>query len=251
MKINGIMLAIFELGIFYKVSNFIRTTFTCLYDFSSISYYWLMFTILTGIWEYTYVKSKKIVKNLSNKLIINNQHIWTNTFSLKYLLPWKFSNIFYSEYAAYADREYMYMQDDWSKIIEGSHAICCGLFSLIGIILKIINKNEILNIIFISMAMGCQLMNSILYISQYLIQTKLIYNINYNTKKFPCGKFLIKRPFMYINILWTIMPIYVIYKLIISNYYTSDNFQFNNIINMYTNNNIKFNLLKFLKVVPS
>ena len=249
MKINGIILAVLELSIFYKISYFIRNTFRCLYDFNLIFYYWLVFTILTGIWEYTYVKSKKIVKKLSKNLIMNHEHVWTNTFSLKYLLPWNFSNIFYSEYAAYADREYMYMQDDWSRVIEGSHAICCGLFSLIGIILKIISKNEILNIIFISIAMGCQLMNSILYISQYLIQIKLFNSVNYNTKKFPCGKLLIKRPFMYINILWTIMPIYVIYSLINSNYNTSVNTLFQDIVNFYNINTIKFKLFKLFKLL--
>ena len=55
-------------------------------------------------------------------------------------------------------------------------------------------------------AMGSQLMNSILYMSEYIIQCRDPSNVNYNSDAFPCGFLLIKRPFMYINIFWTIMP---------------------------------------------
>ena len=65
-----------------------------------------------------------------------------------------------------------------------------------------------------SVAMGTQLMNSILYMGQYLIQTGDMSSPNYNTPEFPCGKVLIKRPFMYINLFWTAMPIYAIVRLL-------------------------------------
>ena len=47
------------------------------------------------------------------------------------------------------------------------------------------------------------------------IETKDPDSINYNSENFPLGKYLIKRPFMYINILWTLMPIYVLGNLLI------------------------------------
>ena len=96
------------------------------------------------------------------------------------------------------------------------------------------------------MAMGCQFMNSILYILQYNIQTKLISNINYNSNIFPCGKFLIKRPFMYINIFWTIMPIYVIYTLIKSYYFIPDELSLNYIINSIKDTKNNYNFIKIL-----
>ena len=34
----------------------------------------------------------------------------------------KLARIFYAEYGAWADREYMVSSDDWSRTIEGSHA---------------------------------------------------------------------------------------------------------------------------------
>ena len=58
--------------------------------------------------------------------------------------------------------------------------------------------------------MGSQLMNSILYCGQYLIQTKNKNSINYDTSNFPCGKYLDRRPFMWINIFWFLMPSYIL-----------------------------------------
>ena len=137
MKFTGISIAITNLIIFYKISLEIKNNLLTLKEINNISYYWLMFTIQVGVWEFYYVKSKKTVNKLARKLIINKKHVWFLKYSLKYILPWNFSNIFYSEYAAYADRKYMFLHDNWSKIIEGSHAVCCGLLSLVGLIFKI------------------------------------------------------------------------------------------------------------------
>ena len=53
--------------------------------------------------------------------------------------------------------------------------------------------------------MGTQLMNSILYISEYIIQLQSENSVNYKNK-FPCGKYL-EKTFMYINLFWTLMPL--------------------------------------------
>ena len=60
-----------------------------------------------------------------------------------------------------------------------------------------------------SISMGTQLMNSILYMGEYLIQLHSENNVNYKNN-FPCGKYLQKRPFMYINLFWSLMPSYVL-----------------------------------------
>ena len=62
--------------------------------------------------------------------------------------------------------------------------------------------------------MGSQLMNSLLYMINYFHQVKDYNNVNYNNSTFPAGNYLELRPFMYINILWTIMPIITIVTLI-------------------------------------
>ena len=43
---------------------------------------------------------------------------------------------------------------------------------------------------------------------EYFIQTHLPASVNYDTPNFPCGKDLFKRPFMYVNLFWMIMPAY-------------------------------------------
>ena len=206
MNIIGYKCALLEISLFLLISD-------NLYDkigtnnIEIISYYWILFTILTGLWELIYIINHNKSINISNNLIKTNKHVWFNKYKLDIILPWKFSLIFYGEYGAYADREYMTNKDIWSRIIEGSHLLFCGVLSYIAIILNIMNyKYDTI----LSAAMGAQLMNSILYMFEYYIQTKNKNSLNYNTNSFPLGPFWIMRPFMYINILWTVMPIYVI-----------------------------------------
>mgnify|MGYP006085678531 CR=1 FL=1 len=217
MLITGTVIGILEIFYFILISYNIKIYFN-IGNIDTISYYWLMITILTGFWEYIYITNYDKVIKIANNFLENNTHVWTNKYNISYILPWKLSKIFYAEYGAYADREYIINKynDKWSKIIEGTHALLCGMFSLFAII-NFIFYNFIEFYICCSIAMGCQLMNSILYMNQYKIQTYLKNNLNYDDKYFPCGKYLSKRPFMYVNILWTIMPVYIIYKLLINN----------------------------------
>ena len=202
---SGIQIAFIVLYFFFYFTNELYY----LFEMNSITYYWLCFTVLTGIWEFYYISQKKKIKSYSDYLLSKKKHVWSEKYYITGILPWNTSKIFYSEYAAYADREYKRLKDNWSQIIEGSHAILCGLFALFALY-----NNYISNIknfyITMSISMGTQLMNSILYMSQYNIQIKTKKNINYNTISFPCGKYLIDRPFMYINIFWTIMPLYIL-----------------------------------------
>ena len=185
------------------------------YD-SSLSYYWLCFTILTGFWEMIYILQHNYVINLSENLLSKREHVWLTDFDLNILFPWKLSPIFYSEYGAYADREYMTNKDIWSLLIEGTHCLLCGFFSLLSLLNLYIDNIAGFHIS-LGISMGSQLMNSILYMGEYGIQIKNSKSVNYNSSNFPCGKYLIKRPFMWINIFWTIMPSYVlIYHLITS-----------------------------------
>ena len=105
----------------------------------------------------------------------------------------------------------MLLTNDWSRIIEGTHAVFCGLFALVAIRMKI-QDNHRNYLIYMSVSMGSQLMNSILYMFNYFIQTHDYTNINHCRDDFPCGLLLLERPFMYVNVFWTIMPIYTIYK---------------------------------------
>lgn len=209
MKIYGYTGAFLELGIFYVISKKIKNKNFMDMD-SNISYYWLCFTILTGIWELFYILNYKKVINMSNNLLKYNKHVWFKKYKINMILPWKLSHIFYSEYGAYADREYMTNKEYWSRIIEGSHLTLCGYMSFFTLYYYYY-KNYNNYYLYLGIAMGTQLMNSILYMSEYMIQTKTRNSINYNTKTFPVGRYLDKRPFMWINIFWTVMPAYILY----------------------------------------
>ena len=167
-------------------------------------------TVLTMIWECSFIYNYKKINVLSTELVENNTHVWTNDYDLTYLLPWKLSFIFYAEYGAHADREYMITTDNWSRIIESTHAIFCGLFAFLVLFSKIKDSHINKYILAIGISMGSQLMNSILYMSEYFIQEKEINNINYCSPVFPCGTALSLRGFMYVNIFWTVMPSYII-----------------------------------------
>lgn len=211
VNILGYQLALLEIFLFFIISRGLKTQEN-LSKIPGLVYYWVMFTIMTGIWELSFVTNYNYVIDLSKKLILGKEHVWTNNYSISNLNPQNFSELFYSEYGAYADREYMTPRDNWSRVIEGSHCLECGLFCLIGILYKI-NGNLLEYLICVSVGMGSQLMNSILYMINYFHQTQDSNNINFSNSSFPCGKFLEHRIFMYINIFWTIMPLYVILKL--------------------------------------
>jgi hypothetical protein len=216
---KGYIIAIIELALYFMGSVTIRNNFKNLNNVNKITYYWVTLTILTGVWEIFYISNYNEISIMANDLIINNEHVWTNNYNISYILPWKFSKIFYSEYGAWADREYMSHTDDWSRIIESSHCTQCALFAFIAIFCKIIgNHNNYL--ITLSVSMGTQFMNSILYLFAYFIQEKEPANINYNSSSFPTNTWLTDRPFMLVNIFWFVMPFYIISYYIIKNIIT-------------------------------
>ena len=223
--IYGAIIGGIELLIFFIISYKVRKCNFQLQSINSVSYYWFMLTILTMIWEIAFISNYDNVSKYSNTLIQNKEHVWTNKYSILYILPWRLSEIFYAEYGAYADREYMLLHNDWSRIIEGTHAIFCGFFALFAMIFKVNNRN-MLYLITGSISMGSQLMNSLLYMFNYFNQLNDCDNVNYNNYLFPAGKYLFKRPFMYVNIFWTFMPLYTIIYLI-AKYLNKNNNQYN------------------------
>lgn len=218
---NGIIIAILELSLFAGVAYPSRKYIKSFKNIEVISYYWLAFTILTGIWEVCFISNYHSINDVSQKLITNGEHAWTNKYTLDYVLPWKLAEIFYAEYGAWADREYMISSNYWSRLIEGSHAGLCGLFSLFGMLCRLehVNKQYLVCMV---LAMGTQLMNSILYMGEYFLQVNDPDNVNYNNADFPVGFALTKRGFMYVNVFWTLMPSYVLYKTLTNKKNTVD-----------------------------
>ena len=213
---KGYVIGIIELLLYFVGSITLRKYYPILKTINKATYFWVMMTILTGIWEMAYISNYMNVSKMANKLIETNTHVWTNNYNITYILPWELSHIFYAEYGAWADREYMSHSDDWSRIIEGSHCTQCALFSFIAIMFKI-GENHNNYLIALSVAMGTQFMNSYLYMFSYFIQEKEPSNVNYNSSSFPSDTWLTDRPFMWVNILWLIMPFYTILYYMLEN----------------------------------
>ena len=107
------------------------------------------------------------------KSVLISSSSTTNKYPLNYVLPWKLAEIFYAEYGAWADREYMISSNYWSRLIEGSHAGLCGLFSLLGMLCRLehVNKQYLVCMV---LAMGTQLMNSVLYMGEYFFKLVIL-----------------------------------------------------------------------------
>lgn len=210
IHISGTIAAIIELSVYGYISHNVRNSLS-FDNIDNITYYWLCFTILTGLWELTYLTRKKEVSGISQKLITSKTHVWSNKYPVSSIIPKNFSKIFYAEYGAWADREYMTNSNYWSNLVEGTHCLFCALFSLIALYYYHIGNLENYTIS-ISVAMGNQFMNSVLYLGEYVVQCYDKNSLNYNSEDFPTGKFLSKRLFMWINLPWILFPSYIIIK---------------------------------------
>ena len=206
---SGIGIGVIEIAIYLWVGFILRDVFHSLKKLNIISYLWLLMTVLTGIWEFAFISQYKEVHDYAETFVQNNTHVWTTRYDLSYVNPWKLSRIFYAEYGAHADREYIALDNHWSRVIEGSHAILCGLFATLALYFKSHRKNKLF-VISATVAMSTQLMNSILYMAQYFYQMRDPNSVNYPSAEFPAGFALWERAFMYVNVFWTLMPLYVI-----------------------------------------
>ena len=206
---SGIGIGLVEITLYLVVGFILRDEFTELKKINIISYFWLLMTVLTGIWEFAFITQYKEVHNYAEQFIQNDTHVWTTRYDFSYVNPWKLSRIFYAEYGAHADREYIALDNHWSRVIEGSHAILCGLFAVLALFYKS-HRKKTLFIISATVSMATQLMNSILYMAQYFYQMRDPNSVNYPSAEFPAGFALWNRAFMYVNVFWTIMPLYVI-----------------------------------------
>jgi hypothetical protein len=208
--LNGIAIGVVEIALYLFVGYLIRQKWHHqLKHVNIISYYWLLMTVLTFIWEVAFICQYKSVHDYAEEFVQNDTHVWTTNYTLSYVNPWKLSKIFYAEYGAHADREYIQLDNYWSRLIEGTHAGLCGLFALLALIFRTHNKRELF-VISATVSMSTQLMNSILYMGQYFYQVFDPHNVNYPSSEFPFGPFMLDRGFMYVNLFWTLMPLYVI-----------------------------------------
>lgn len=229
-----------EMGVYFIVSFLMKKLCVPFHKINNIVYYWLCMTILTGIWESSYIVNFNEITTMSNSMIVNNTHSWTTQYDFTYVNPWKFAKIFYAEYGAWADREYMYQIGEWSDTIKGTHLIFCAVFSFFGFIARF-DKKSVKSLIVVGMVMVCQIINSILYMVQYIGQTQQSFSVNYYNSSWPLGTLMINRPFMYVNIFWIIIPTFImfyeIFNVQLDNGYFTISYTHDNNDNKYVEQN--------------
>lgn len=206
---KGFVIALLELTLFFAGAATVREYVPELHVFNPFIYYWFCFTTLTGFWEFIYVTQYTKIARFAQSLVDKKDTVWTMDFPWWYICPVKISEIFYAEYAASADREYMSERrgDYWSRLIESSHAFCCGALCLASLVTTLVDPDKAFLIAMFSM--GTQFMNSLLYMGQYLLQCKEKENPNYNCPAFPLGKWMCDRWFMWVNACWFLFPVII------------------------------------------
>lgn len=56
-------------------------------EMNHITYYWIMFTILTGIWEASYILYHNETINMAISLLNTGEHIWCKKYLPSMILP--------------------------------------------------------------------------------------------------------------------------------------------------------------------
>lgn len=219
ISLPGWCIGALELLGFMSIAGLFKYCLHPLHNINKVTYYWLCMTILTGIWETSYITNYNEISGISVNLIKTNTSVWTKHYDITYINPWSLAKIFYADYGAWADREYKSTTNPWSRTIEGTHALFCAVFAFFGMLARL-DKKTVKSLIIVGMSMSFQLMNSVLYMIEYGIQCKTIGSMNYDSLSFPLGKLMCLRWFMYVNVFWLIMPTFVIFYEIIN---TSNN----------------------------
>ena len=91
MKVNGIILGTIEMSLFGLISYGCKDFLPNLQNMDNVMYYWFCLTILTGIWEISFIMNYEDCLNNSRNLIMKKEHVWFNKYTLDNLLPWKLS----------------------------------------------------------------------------------------------------------------------------------------------------------------
>ena len=140
MLFLGTFIAATELALYFAISFVLRRKLANLKLVPTLTYYWFTMTTLTCLWEIAFLVNYEIVIDQAARLLIKHEHVWTQRYSLSAVLPWRLSIIFYSEYGAYADREYMLIGGTWSRVVEGTHASLCGMVAVYALVARLYNR---------------------------------------------------------------------------------------------------------------
>ena len=88
---SGIAIGATEISLYIGVCMLLRKIWPNLNKIDTLSYYWFVMTILTFIWELSFISQYNHVHNYAQQLINSSEHVWTNTYNLSSIIPWKLS----------------------------------------------------------------------------------------------------------------------------------------------------------------
>ena len=71
---KGYIIGILEILLYFIGSITVRLYFTNLTSINKPTYFWVMMTILTGLWEISYISNYNEVANISSKLIKQDEY---------------------------------------------------------------------------------------------------------------------------------------------------------------------------------
>jgi hypothetical protein len=189
-----------------------------------ITFYWYEITLLSILSKLICYYSDSNFYYYTMLLVNKNQTIWNSDHSNIMLLPSHFLFLLLTEYCANADREYIFVVNNWCKIMLDKINI------LISIILFYYNYNIFTIIIILSQLVSVYnkkyiiiLICSYIYNFKFIFLSQLIescyYMYNYNKEMksngvnnklevFASDTTLLKRPMMSLNLFYIIIPLY-------------------------------------------
>lgn len=216
--VKGWQLALMEVSLFGLVAYGCRSMSSHLSEMNALMYYWFCFTTLTGYWESVFISNYNDIAKYAAALVETKKSVWTSWFPITYVCPSYFSKIFYAEYGANADREYMSRRkgDFWARIVESSHALFCATFTTAALATLLVTGDMATANSIGLVAMAGQFMNSFLYMGQYCVACQNNSSPNFSCPDFPLGRWMCHRAFMWINILWLLCPAMICAQVIMS-----------------------------------
>ena len=217
--------------------------------YNIILYNWLGINSMINICKCVCYYKKETIYNGTLYLVNKSISIWTTSYPFYMVLPWNFIILMFINYSSYVDREYINIIDTWDKIITGKYyyiyiyGILYGIYNCIdhlfiffalagqiintSLFFNITRKYNVLILLYIIATlyqdimynyiiyfiMSSQILETLLYLKNYYYQTSLSSSLNMNSIDFKCGKLFINRPFIYFNLMWIVVPLYILYNL--------------------------------------
>ena len=84
--ISGTGIAFFEISLYLYISYSLRKYFKNLQNIDTVTYYWFIMTVLTFIWETSYIIHFNEISHISGDLIMNKNHVWTNKYPISSII---------------------------------------------------------------------------------------------------------------------------------------------------------------------